>query len=100
MERWSPGRYDLVLMDCQMPYMDGLEATRAIRSRESTAARTPIVALTANAMPEDHRRCLDAGMDDYLAKPISLLDLHDALLRAIPSQTVPIQNGPSSAPSR
>ena len=88
MERWDSGHYDLILMDCQMPLMDGLEATRAIRSGESTAARTPIIALTANAMPEDQRRCLDAGMDDYLAKPISLLDLHDALLRAIPSQTV------------
>ncbi len=100
MERWGPGQYDLVLMDCQMPYMDGLEAARAIRARESSAARTPIVALTANAMPEDHRRCLDAGMDDYLAKPVSMLALREALARAMPSQTVPAQNGRGVAPSR
>ncbi len=95
MERWRPGQYDVVLMDCQMPHMDGLEATRAIRSRESAASRTPIVALTANAMPEDRRRCLEAGMDDYLAKPISLLDLQDALARAIP-----VPNGRGVSPSR
>ena len=62
--------YDLVLMDVQMPEMDGLKATQAIRDLDSPAARTPIVAMTANAMRGDDRMCLDAGMDGYISKPI------------------------------
>jgi len=70
--------YDLVLMDCQMPVMDGYAATAAIRSLEC-GKHLPIVAMTAHAMPEDRRRCLEAGMDEYLAKPISADKLYDLL---------------------
>jgi PAS domain S-box-containing protein len=70
--------YDLVLMDCQMPVMDGYAATRAIR-KLNLRHRIPIIAMTANAMPEDRQRCLEAGMDDYVSKPISTAQLHRAI---------------------
>jgi signal transduction histidine kinase/PleD family two-component response regulator len=70
--------FDLVLMDVQMPEMDGFEATRAIRQSERrTSAHIPIVALTAHAMKDDHDRCLAAGMDAYLSKPVQAADLFD-----------------------
>ena len=73
--------YDVVLMDVQMPEMDGLEATRLICTRWERDARPRIVAMTANAMTGDRQQCLDAGMDDYLAKPIRASELADALRR-------------------
>ena len=64
------GHYDLVLMDCEMPVMDGFEATRHIRA--SLHPAIPIIAVTADAMPADRDRCLSEGMNDYLAKPVEL----------------------------
>lgn len=81
--------YALVLMDCQMPVLDGLAATRQIRTREHTSGHhVPIVALTANAMKGDRERCLEAGMDDYLSKPIWRDQLEATLARhlAVPAQ--------------
>jgi len=80
--RWSEGSYDLIFMDCQMPEMDGFEATRRIRSAEVGPRRIPIVALTANAMAEDREACLDAGMNAHISKPVSEEALANALTLA------------------
>jgi signal transduction histidine kinase len=78
-DAWARGGYDLVLMDCQMPVLDGYAATREIRTRERDGARIPIVALTANAMKKDELECRQAGMDDHLAKPLD----REALARCL-----------------
>ncbi len=86
-EAFSRAIYAAVLMDCQMPVMDGYEATREIRRLEGNR-HIPVIALTANAMRGDEQLCLAAGMDDYLSKPISLEALQQALDRWVPAQTV------------
>ena len=73
--------FDLVLMDCQMPVMDGYEATQTIRALQSELSRIPIIARTANAMSEDRERCAAAGMDAYLAKPVTGAALSDMMER-------------------
>ena len=82
--RMEASRYDIVLMDCQMPVMDGYTATRRWREIEESAAdgrHVPIIAMTANAMAGDRQKCLDAGMDDYLAKPVTRSELERTLAR-------------------
>ena len=86
--------YDAVLMDCQMPVMDGFEATSVIRAAESgRSRRVPIIALTASAMESDRERCLAAGMDDYLTKPIKPAELAEVLARWVPQ---PVEAGRTS----
>ena len=89
-EMCASSSYALILMDCQMPVMDGFVATRLIRSTEHASGRhTPIVAMTANAIQGDRETCLLAGMDDYLAKPIGPKALQDMLVRWMPDELKP-----------
>jgi two-component system sensor histidine kinase/response regulator len=81
LDAYRKERFDFILMDMQMPVMDGLEATRRIRQLENKERHTPIVALTANAMMGTLERCLEAGMDDYLTKPLDISRLEDVLDR-------------------
>jgi CheY-like chemotaxis protein len=90
-------RYDLILMDVQMPERDGFEATAAIRAREQESGiRTPIVAMTAHVMSGDRARCIEAGMDDYLPKPISAQAISAILTRYIEPSHPPVTD--ESAP--
>ena len=87
LETAASGLYDLVLMDCVMPEMDGFEATREIRRSEGSRRHTPIIALTASVTSGDRERCLKAGMDDCLGKPIQAEEMHAALARWVPSKS-------------
>ncbi len=79
-EMWEKGNYDLVLMDVQMPRMDGFEATRAIREKERMrGGHTPIVAVTAYALRKDEEQCLAAGMDAYISKPVDFKKLFETI---------------------
>ena len=82
--------YDLIFMDCGMPETDGYEATRQIRARERDGSHVPIVALTAHAIAGTREECLTAGMDDYIAKPVSPAAIERALLKWCPCAQQPV----------
>lgn len=88
LDAFARGRFDLVLMDCQMPVLDGYAATRHIRELENRtgARRTPVIAVTANTLAGDREKCLAAGMDDYLGKPYSVHELRPKLVRWLPAR--------------
>lgn len=94
---FHPDTFDAVLMDCQLPGIDGYEVTQQIRLREAGGSHTPIIALTASAMAGERERCLNSGMDDYLTKPVDVEDLHAKLLRWIGPKT---GRSPKVAPSK
>jgi PAS domain S-box-containing protein len=92
-------RFDLVLMDVQMPEMDGFEATAAVRRKEAAAgSHVPIVAMTAHAMKGDRERCLSAGMDSYISKPIQARELYEILERFLPAAAAPAATEAKSPP--
>lgn len=82
-------KYDLILMDCQMPILDGYEATRQIREYEDPTKHTPIVAMTANALAKDEEKCREAGMDDYISKPVNIENLLNIISKYIKQDIKP-----------
>jgi CheY-like chemotaxis protein len=98
-EAFQSQEFDVVLMDVQMPDMDGFEATVAIRGKqEKSGRRVPIIAMTAHALKGDRERCLEAGMDEYVAKPIKARQLFDAIAATIGSSR-PSGDPPDNAPA-
>ncbi|HSV94275.1 MAG TPA: response regulator, partial [Desulfobacterales bacterium] len=99
---FSKGAFDLVLMDVQMPEMDGLEAAAAIRVLEAGGRRTPIIAMTAHAIPGYRERCIEAGMDDYVSKPIDAETLQKSIARLTEAAAPPAagRTPPTAAPPR
>ncbi len=97
---WQTGRYQAILMDCQMPLMDGYQAAREVRLRERGAERVPIIALTADAMKGTEQQCRDAGMDDYLTKPLDRVRLRETIGRYLvpPGRASKIAEGVDRSP--
>jgi PAS domain S-box-containing protein len=95
---WRAGRYALLLTDCHMPNMDGFELTEAIRQAEGKRRRLPIVAITANAMQGEAQRCLARGMDDYLSKPLRMVELAPMLQKWLPLATWRLEVLPALPP--
>jgi len=98
LERLEQGAYDLILMDCHMPNLNGYEATREIRRREADLGKhTTIVALSASVLPEERERCMEVGMDDYIGKPFTRSDLQLVFRRWLRGQTSPTKT-PKKSP--
>ncbi|HKY90748.1 MAG TPA: response regulator, partial [Nevskiaceae bacterium] len=95
-QRLNTQVFDVVLMDLQMPEMDGIEATKRIRAESGPLARIPVIAMTANAMAEDRDHCLEAGMDDHIGKPVDVVQLYDVLARHAGAVAVGVSGAPAA----
>jgi len=97
---WQAGRYNVILMDVQMPGLSWLDVAAAIRAREAGPDRVPIIAMTAHAMKGDRERCIEAGMDDYVTKPVKEAELHEVIKRAVGRNVGTELHGASPAEAR